>query len=489
MAAEPLQEVSSDTGRTPASRTEAPHVRAAAITTRLNSAHSDLVDLVVELLATDGWAEPGMRSVEHWLVVRAGLTPTAAREIAVVARRVQELPAMAERLHDGRLTIGQCAAVADHVPATHQRVVAQVAEGTTVPQLRRLLARYSFDGPGTTEDPAGEDPAAEARAAERAAERERQIAAAQAPARLRMHHGLDGRFHLSFDAPADQGALVQNALREAKDALFATGDTTATLGDALVEVASRSLGSVGSPQRASHYRVYVHLAADSPSGWVNGGGAIPPGLASLFACDGALDPVIERGGVPVSVGRRMRIVPARTRRLVEDRDRGCSYPGCPVRAAGGFLEIHHVTPWAEGGRTDLGTNIALCPSHHRTVHTGDLVVSGTPGLPPGTLGALAFRTRYGLPIGPPRPPAPRRTEPHPPGRSPDGPPGHDRTSPDGSGGVLDHPPNPWTRPWVPPSGEPLHAQWVDLPSDAALETDAARGLAAPWQPWPAPVLR
>ena len=62
----------------------------------------------------------------------------------------------------------------------------------------------------------------------------------------------DGRFLLRYSAPADVGALVELAVREAKDALFTSGRTGATSADGLAEVASRSLasgrvgGSVGS---------------------------------------------------------------------------------------------------------------------------------------------------------------------------------------------------------------------------------------------------
>ena len=57
-----------------------------------------------------------------------------------------------------------------------------------------------------------------------------------------MSHDQYGRFSLRFSAPADLGALVQAALKEAKDALFRAGHPEVTLGDAMVEVAGRSLG-------------------------------------------------------------------------------------------------------------------------------------------------------------------------------------------------------------------------------------------------------
>ena len=397
--------------------------RAATVADRLNRANVELVALCRDLLADDAWAGEGFRSLEHWLTVRVGLSPARAREAVLVARRHGELPAVAERFDAGRLSLDQASVAARHTPVAHQESVAELAEHTTVPQLRRVLSRYAFEVP---------DPAPEAAAGSDPVER------AERPACLTTQYDPDGRFRCTVDAPADQGALVQQALREAKDALFAAGRTDATLGDALVEVCERSLASIGSTQRTAHYRVYVHLSADSPSGWVNGGAAIPPSLAALFACDGVVQPVLEREGRPVSVGREQRIVPARTRRLIEDRDRGCLFPGC---GTAGFVEIHHLIPWSEGGRTDYETNISLCPAHHRQLHTGAFSATGDPTAPPGSPGALTFRTRAGIEVRPPRPPD------QPPPDLPD-----DQAAPV----------------YRPPTGEPVDTAWVGLPTDAAL---------------------
>ena len=51
------------------------------------------------------------------------------------------------------------------------------------------------------------------------------------------------------------------------------GHRSPTYADALAEMAHRSLSTVTSTGRASHYRVYLHLSTDGA--WVNGGGAIP----------------------------------------------------------------------------------------------------------------------------------------------------------------------------------------------------------------------
>ena len=121
-----------------------------------------------------------------------------------------------------------------------------------------------------------------------------------------------------------------------------------------------------SVSRRDSFRVYVHL--DAEGGWLNGRPRLPGHLVAKLTCAGMVQPLWLRAGVPVSVGRALRIVPERTRRLVLDRDRGCRFPGCVATA---HLEVHHVVHWAHGGRTDLDNLVALCPFHHDAHHAGE----------------------------------------------------------------------------------------------------------------------
>jgi HNH endonuclease len=84
-------------------------------------------------------------------------------------------------------------------------------------------------------------------------------------------------------------------------------------------------------------------------------------LLKKLLCDNRVAPLWETGGYPVNVGRSMRIVPAHTRRLVEDRDRGCLFPGCHGVS---FLEVHHLVHWLDGGPTDTWNLGCLCPFQH-----------------------------------------------------------------------------------------------------------------------------
>jgi hypothetical protein len=248
-----------------------------------------------------------------------------------------------------------------------------------------------------------------------------------------MHYG-DGRFFLRLDAPADLGALVEQAVKEAKDALFTAGNVKASHADGLVEVARRSLSSAGSQgSRRSHYRVYVHLSTDGA--WVGGKGGIPASLAAKYACDAVVQPVWETDGKPVSVGRAQRIVPDRTRRLVQDRDRGCVFPGCTATR---FLEVHHLDPWSQGGSTDMERQVCVCPWHHDAYHRGEYKITGSPG-------SLVFVNSGGLRI----PPAPATPAGPAACGGPDEPDGQDEA--DGA-----------VQPYAGPTGERLDTRWVDF---------------------------
>ncbi len=200
-----------------------------------------------------------------------------------------------------------------------------------------------------------------------------------------------GRFELRFSAPADVGALVEAAVSEARDALFGAGVPQVTGADALVEICQRSLGGVRSPGRRDCFGVYVHL--DAEGGWLNGRPRLPQHLVAKLTCAGSVQPLWEAAGVPVSVGRALRIVPGRTRRLVLDRDRGCRFPGCVARA---HLEVHHVVHWADGGGTDLDNLVAVCPFHHDAHHRGEFRITGDANV----AGGLVFLARGGFAIGP-----------------------------------------------------------------------------------------
>lgn len=413
----------------------------ATISAQLNNGHARLVTLMRRVLTDELWCGAGFKSPEQWLTAYAGLTWSSAHDIVRIAERSADLPTMQGLLDGGRLTLGQAAVVAKYTPAAYDREVAEFASYTTVTQLRRALCRYDFHA----DDKDGDDAAESVVLPGDSADDEQQVDAASdaaqdrapgefdpatAPPRLDMRYA-DGRFRLLYDAPADIGALVEQALLEAKDTLFrlqttstdsdgsadaasqqgatsrpgaaACGDNPgnasrshkgASFAEALSLMAQRSLDD-GAPlghSRASRYRIYLHLDTLG-DGWLNKGCSLPPSLRDRILCDGVIQPIWESEGRPVNVGRAQRIVPARTRRLLEDRDRGCRFPGC---LAMHHLECHHLDHWIDGGRTDADRLIMLCPFHHDEHHRGAFVMVGDPSRPAG----VVFTERDGTRLRP-----------------------------------------------------------------------------------------
>src|SRR5690349_14966277 len=192
----------------------------ASLAADLHDAHARLVDFVADVLVQGSWQAAGLRSPEHWLMLRAGLCRGQAAAVLLVARRASQLPATTAALREGRISLDQAAVVARHTPTEFDTTAAEFAQHATVTQLQRTIPRYDFTLQPATVDETGH------------------VLPGEAPdntpelvesATLSMGY-TDDRFRLRYDAPAHLGALVEAALAEAKDHLFHTtgggdGDT------------------------------------------------------------------------------------------------------------------------------------------------------------------------------------------------------------------------------------------------------------------------
>ena len=203
----------------PEAQIEQDWVLVAALAADLHDAHARLVELVTRVLADDTWEAPGIRSPEHWLMVRAGMSRGQAAAIVLLARRQEDLPATAAALRQGVISLDQAAVVARHTPAEFDATVAEFARHATVTQLQRTVTRYDFTLETATHDSEGNPLPAQRPEADTGPDGQPVLLA---PATLTMGFEEDGRFRLRYDAPPEQGALVQAALTEAKDHLFHT---------------------------------------------------------------------------------------------------------------------------------------------------------------------------------------------------------------------------------------------------------------------------
>ena len=190
-----------------------------------------------------------------------------------------------------------------------------------------------------------------------------------------------------------------------------------TWADALTELARRSLDGDESPTRRERFRINLFIHPDSNGGaeWVDRS-AVPDYLVDKLTCDGRVTPTFVDDAKPVSVGRALRIVPDRARRLVLYRDgHKCRIPWCQRT---GWLEVHHVVHWKDGGPTDTDNLISACGGCHTAIHDRRLNITGNANHPFG----LTFTDRHSNPIDyrtptPPAPtgspPTPERPYPHP----------------------------------------------------------------------------
>jgi hypothetical protein len=108
-----------------------------------------------------------------------------------------------------------------------------------------------------------------------------------------------------------------------------------------------------------------------------GFGPIGPKLLDYLGCLSDVTGILTSGGgLPqarvLNVGRTHRVATLKQRRAIIARQGGeCAAPGCRHT----HLEIHHVTRWSDGGRTDLDAMLGLCVRCHHLLHRGLLQVS------------------------------------------------------------------------------------------------------------------
>ena len=356
----------------------------AEIAGHLNVQNGRLVSVMADVLADGEWVGTGIHSPAQWLAWKAGISPERARVITRVAEKCAEFPIVTTALGRGEVTLEQVEVVVTKAPSWADGKVLDFVKEATVQQLRRTITdRFFDDGPPATPE------------------------AAPPVDRLSFGSTAGDRWRINGNFDVATGRRIEAALTEAKDSLFERGDTDATWAEALVEIAETSLDSVASVPRRDRYRTWLHLDVSRGDTTTTDGWRVPMSVRERLLCDGVVQPVWEREGVPVSVGRTQRIVPARTRRVVERRDRGCRVPGC---TAGRFVEVHHIIHWLDGGPSDTWNLISLCGRHSRQHHHGGLGVSGNADLPGGVVvtdvhgRVVAGSGRPKVPEGDPDPP-------------------------------------------------------------------------------------
>jgi len=327
-----------------------------------------------------GWKGWGILSCAHWLNWKCGLSLCAAREKLRVAHALKDLPLVSEAFASGQISYSKVRALTRVADRRNEDVLLGVALGGTAAHLERLVRAY------------------------RRCKRVEELQRAQhqhEERRASCFYDDDGMLVIEARLPAEQGALVVQALNAAMDranearwqtqavdkvsaessAAAAEPDEpyAARRADALVEIAESYLAS--GPMSLSggdRYEIVVHIDHDALTqddegrSELDNGPWIAAETARRLACDASIVRMVDDAkGEPLSVGRRTRSITPALRRALQARDRGCRFPGCTYRR---FVDGHHIKHWAEGGETNLANLVSLCRRHHRLVHEGGYTV-------------------------------------------------------------------------------------------------------------------
>ena len=313
---------------------------------------------------SQAWFSTGHRSPAHLLADATGVGVGQAVDLLEAAEAMRRLPATEERFRSGALTERQAVEVATAAVADQgsEAELLELAEAGSFPELQRAAARVRA---AATDDD----------------ERHRR---AHRRRHLRHWVDLEGSFRFSGSLTPEAGAIVLAALEPHRQAIArrAAEDhrgrsrkrrdaDSAVVADALVAMAraataAQPADALRPPSAMIHVRVdhgalrrghtergevcEVPGAGPVTVGWVNSllADAV---VAALEVDDGEVRKVVHLG----------RGIPARVRTALLERDPVCVVPGCGVA---NDLEIDHVRPVAEGGRSELANLCRLCRFHH-----------------------------------------------------------------------------------------------------------------------------
>jgi hypothetical protein len=116
-------------------------------------------------------------------------------------------------------------------------------------------------------------------------------------------------------------------------------------------------------------------------GWIDGvEGPISMTTINQMIDNGGYRTIFFGGnGAVLALGNKARCFSPLQRQAITARDGGCVVDNCDCPPQ--WTEVHHVTPWQEGGPTDVSNGVLLCWYHHHTLSTGGWQIRMVVGMP------------------------------------------------------------------------------------------------------------
>ena len=351
----------------------------------INAATYRLLTLISEFDALGGWAHAGCKSCAHWLNWKCGIGLGAAREKIRVAKALDEVPLIGAAFEQGEISYSKVRAMTRVATPETEAYLLMIARHGTASHVETLIRKY--------------------RQVVRT-EANRQFA----ERKLEHYYEDDGTLVIKCRLPAEQGAVVLQALKQAADALaqeakdvsaetllgdaermgdgyypgfsndtlpnLQTGYPRAALrADGFALIAEQFLNTgPRSTSITARYQVMLHVDAEVLREGEPGRCDLEPGpgvsaeTSRRLTCDASIVPVTENAnGNILDIGRKTRTIHPAMRRALTVRDQGCRFPGCTAHR---YVDAHHIEHWANGGKTALDNLVLLCRYHHRLLHEG-----------------------------------------------------------------------------------------------------------------------
>jgi len=161
------------------------------------AAESRLLTLIHEFDEKEYWAKQGLVSCAHWLNFKCGIGMNAAREKVRVAHALKSLPTISSAFESGQLSFSKVRAMTRIADGANGADLLELAHHSTAAQVEKLVRAY--------------------RSVDSRAERE-QAVANQAARELNYYHDDDGCLVIRARLPAEEGAVVLEAINAAMDA-------------------------------------------------------------------------------------------------------------------------------------------------------------------------------------------------------------------------------------------------------------------------------
>jgi Domain of unknown function (DUF222)/HNH endonuclease len=299
---------------------------------------------------TGAWRKDGHRSAAHWVAEATGATVGAATRTLETARALEQLPDTDAAFRAGKLSDVQAAEIASTAvadPEAEAELLA-AAGSTSVKGLRDRCREVR----------AGAEPDDEAWA--------RRLHETR---RAHKWSDPDGAYRFEGRMAPDAGARFDAAWEAQIDRIFREArragrhePRAAYAADALVALASEG------PCKPVEVRVTVDSVALARGRTAAGErceidrvGPVPVTTARALLDDASVSVLVRDGDDITAVSSPKRVIPMKLRRALENRYPTCGVKGC---ANDQFLEIDHIVPLADGGRTELANLWRPCSHHH-----------------------------------------------------------------------------------------------------------------------------